>query len=140
MSFQNESKISSFVLVFYACVWDNHWGKMPSYKNMGLVQLGMVFLPTGWEPPKCRVTRSVEIGGMGDERIHLRQNKGDRSLLNTCKGAAGRTAEERLLAMKQWVGVAFIFIFLRFYLFIHRDRKREAETQAEGEAGSMQRA
>ena len=82
MSFQNESKISSFVLVFYACVWDNHWGKMPSYKNMGLVQLGMVFLPTGWEPPKCRVTRSVEIGGMGDERIHLRQNKGDRSLLN----------------------------------------------------------
>lgn len=34
--------------------------------------------------------------------IHPRQNEGDRSLSNTCKGSRGRTAKERLSARRQW--------------------------------------
>ena len=74
----------------------------------------------------------VQAIGVGGGRIHLRQNKGDRSLLNTpqgcCgqeskeealpggvgvhhKGTEGRTAEERLeerlSARGQWLCVVF---------------------------------
>jgi len=34
----------------------------------------------------------VEIGGTEGERSHLRQNKGDRSLLTTPQGRVGRSA------------------------------------------------
>ena len=32
----------------------------------------------------------VEANGVGGERIHLKQNKGDRSLLNTSQGSSGQ--------------------------------------------------
>lgn len=52
-----------------------------------------------------RSANPVEAGGAqaaGGERILVRQNKRERNL-----GVAGRTAEERLSAMGQWVGAAF---------------------------------
>ena len=35
----------------------------------------------------------VEAGGTGGERIHLRQNKGDRSVLNTSQGSSGQDSK-----------------------------------------------
>lgn len=49
----------------------------------------------------------VEACGSRSERIHLRQNKEGRSVLNTPQGRGGRMAEERLSAPRQWVGTAF---------------------------------
>ena len=49
----------------------------------------------------------VETGGSGSDRIHLRQNKGDRSLWDTAQGSSGRLAEERLSARGQWVGAVY---------------------------------
>ena len=46
----------------------------------------------------------MEAGSAGGERIHPRQNKGDRRKLIHHKGAVGRTAKERLSLRKQEVG------------------------------------
>ena len=42
----------------------------------------------------------VEAGGAGNERIHPRQNTGDRSLLNTLQSGGG-TGQQRLSAKRQ---------------------------------------
>ena len=49
----------------------------------------------------------VEASGSGYERIHLRQNKGDRSLSNTLQGAACRQDSEGEAVCKEVVGRGF---------------------------------
>lgn len=52
-------------------------------RSSGLWCLNVVSLPVGWEPPNVGHNRASAKAEMkaGGERIHLRQNKGDRSLL-----------------------------------------------------------
>ena len=45
----------------------------------------------------------VEANGAGGERIHLRQNKGNRSLWNTPQGSSRQV----MSAMRQWEGAVF---------------------------------
>ena len=41
-------------------------------------------------PPKWGDDGWVEAGGTGGERIHPRQNRGDRSFVNTLQGSSGQ--------------------------------------------------
>ena len=38
----------------------------------------------------CGAVDQVQAGSTGGERIHLRQSKGDRSLMNTPQGSSGQ--------------------------------------------------
>lgn len=50
----------------------------------------------------------VEANGWGGDRFHLKQNKGNRSLLNILQEGLGcRLAEERRSAERQWVPAVF---------------------------------
>jgi len=41
---------------------------------------------------------------MGSERIHPRQNKGDRSLLNTPQGSSGQESKGETVCARWWWG------------------------------------
>ena len=60
--------------------------------------------------PKCGAMIEWKPVAQVVKRLHLRQNKRDRSLLNILRGSSGqnsRTAEERLSVMRQWVEAVF---------------------------------
>ena len=66
--------------------------------------LNVVSLPIGWGSPNV----GTEAGTGDGERIHLKQNKGNRSSLYILQGShVGRTAKEMLPATWQWVVVVF---------------------------------
>lgn len=45
--------------------------------------------------------------GTGGKTAHLKQNKGDRSLLNKPQGSRGQDKRKRLFTRRQWVGTVF---------------------------------
>lgn len=61
--------------------------------------------------------------GTGGGRIHLRQNKGYRSLLNILQGSGGQDSKGEVSARKQWVGAVFkgededVWQCMEFFLF-----------------------
>ena len=64
----------------------------------------MGYLFIGGEPPNVgQQSDQVEANGVGDERIHLRQNKGDKNVLNTPQGSGGHESR-RVAVCKDAVG------------------------------------
>ena len=47
----------------------------------------------GWGPPDVGPPDQVAASSIGGERIHPRQNKGDRNLLNTPQGSGGQDSK-----------------------------------------------
>lgn len=66
----------------------------------------VVSLPIGWD-----------TGGPGHERIHLRQNKVDRSLLTTLQGSGGQDSKGETIC-KEAVGQGFLNFLIFIYLFL----------------------
>ena len=58
-----------------------------------------------WGPPNVG-NDWVAAGGAGGERIHLRQNKGDRSLLNT-QGSSGQDSRGEAVCQETVGGGCF---------------------------------
>ena len=75
--------------------WERHKGSLCWPPNV-------VFLLIGCGPSNVRWPNWVEAKGMEGERIHWKQNKGDKSLLNTPQKSVGRTVKQWLLAMRPW--------------------------------------
>lgn len=66
---------------------------MPIHKNGIFV---VPSLPIRWGPPNVGHPDGVGAGGTGSKRIYPRQNKRDKSMLDTPQGRAGTAAKERL--------------------------------------------